>query len=199
MTTSKVIKYNQKNPPRVLERRKNSWRVEGRGREHYANDRGRDSYWVTRSKDGKKFWCACQARGLCRHIQAVVKDLAFKEGYVFVQFWKSLSEAERQRRKTIMLSAKGRDDFWVNIPKQDPVVCAWSVPCPEIWEPVTVIEGEDWRIAAHNDGETWFYWFHKSGSPHYGGSVGQPFYRQTWTGVSGKDEFEQWFNERMVA
>ena len=86
MQTSSTIKFNQVQPPRILLKRKNAWKVGGRRQGHY---------WVTRNS--KTFYCKCLAgkRGsLCRHVQAVVLYLASEANMVEVSFWTKKSDAE---------------------------------------------------------------------------------------------------------
>lgn len=91
--------------PKILISRENAWKVKGRLRAFY---------WVTRSDNQKQFWCACRARCLCRHIKAVLKDLAVMEGWDRVQFFNYNRERQmiRQKRRTVEMTAHGRP-FWV--------------------------------------------------------------------------------------
>jgi len=111
MKTSKVIKQAQLDPPTILESKENTWKVEGRIR---------PSYWVTRN--GGIFYCTCPAGTplrrrkptLCRHVTAVVKSLAQREGFDVIQVWTSEEDARKQRRKVVTLEARGTP-FWVTL------------------------------------------------------------------------------------
>jgi hypothetical protein len=122
---------NQRKPPRIIESRDNAWLVDGRVCRNCeaenedlceCGDYEARSYWVTRSRDGRVFYCACRRNRkatLCRHVQAVVKELAWGAGYDLVQFWNHRHEAERQNRRIVELSAKG-SPFFVNYAKYSP-------------------------------------------------------------------------------
>ncbi len=89
--------------PTILVSNKNAWKVEGKLRA---------SYWVTRNKN--KWYCACPARCLCRHIKAVVKANAVREGWDSVQFcnYQEQEKMTRQKRRTVEMVAHGKP-FWV--------------------------------------------------------------------------------------
>lgn len=108
MKTSRTIKAGQRKPPTILKAGDNSWKVAGRTRPFY---------WVTRNKTA--WYCSCPAKRLCRHITAVVKDLAGHGGYDVVQVWTDESDARRQKRAVTRMKAHGRP-FWVTL------ACRWA-------------------------------------------------------------------------
>ena len=114
MRTSQTIKRNQAKPPKILHFGRSGWKVEGRSR---------DSYWVTRSDDGKTFYCACPASRkslLCRHVQAVILHLAGEANMVEVSFWTKEDDAKAQHRRTLQLQARYKP-FWLTYNYADEV------------------------------------------------------------------------------
>jgi hypothetical protein len=101
MDTSRTIKSGQYRPIAGTHDG-NRWTFASRSRE-------RVTYTVER--DGNAYRCGCPATGLCRHITAAVLDDA-KVKWSVVQVWTSWSDAARQHRKAVELTANGRP-FWV--------------------------------------------------------------------------------------
>ena len=109
MITSKTIKAKQHNPIQGI-RKGNRWTFQSESRE-------RVRYSVLR--DGREYRCGCPATGLCKHItSAVIEDAKAKFG--IVQVWTDQADAERQKRRTIQMTANSRP-FWVTYAGQSPL------------------------------------------------------------------------------
>ena len=100
MKTSVTIKDGQKRLPTILDWGENKleswWIIQGRDE---------PSYRVIRPKSRKaKFVCGCKAGHaslLCRHVVAVVTEVARESGWDRVSLWTSRGDAARQRRRLV--------------------------------------------------------------------------------------------------
>ena len=109
MITSTTIKQRQYQPIEGT-RRGNSWTFQSESRE-------RVRYSVLR--DGREYKCGCPATGLCKHItSAVIEDAKAK--FEIVQVWTDQTDAKRQKRRTIQMSANGHP-FWVTFAQGSPL------------------------------------------------------------------------------
>ncbi len=189
MRTSPTIKYNQLNPPTVLEMGTRRAIVEGRSR---------DRYKVTRPKDDpRRFVCGCKAGRaglLCRHVQAYVRALAEGRGWDLVQFWNHEHEAKRQKRCTVELQTRDRS-FWVTYARR-PIRQIWNAKCPPIWESVDLYDDGTTRIFAVHDGQ-WKYWANRAHGI-YRPAHGKSFLRGGWGQEPSFGEFKEWFKEVTV-